>query len=399
MGAQNAQAAGRPRLWTKDFTLVIIINFLIFLNHVMILSTFPLFITELGGSTTIAGVAAFFFSFVAVVLRPFVGWFLNNGKRRIVLGIGLIGLAVIPLGYLATSVLVVAIIARMAQGAFMACSNTTSSTIATDIIPKPRFAEGMGMFGMSTSLAMACAPALGLALIEQISFDAMFAVATGTIVLAIILFLILRNPKIEVEPQKLSFKTLLNRNALPASAVALFCLLTMGALENFIAKFANDIGLPSGGLYFVIVAITMLVTRMTVGKLADIKGEAIFVYSCNACMFIALCLLAFVPNLFTFILSAILAGYGFGGQEPALQAMAVRIAPPEERGSANSTFLCAYDIGMGLGGFFAGVLISAVGYNWMFFIIAFSSVVSVLLYLFWGRNHASAFKNCKSKIA
>ena len=34
----------KEKLWTKDFVLVIIINFLVFLNHLMILSTFPFFI-------------------------------------------------------------------------------------------------------------------------------------------------------------------------------------------------------------------------------------------------------------------------------------------------------------------------------------------------------------------
>ena len=41
--------------------------------------------------------------------------------------------------------------------------------------------------------------------------------------------------------------------------------------------------------------------------------------------------------------------------------MAVSIAPPQRRGAANSTFLCAYDMGIGLGGGIAGVLIDMIG--------------------------------------
>ena len=62
----------KEKLWTKDFVLVIIINFLVFLNHLMILSTFPFFIERLGYSDTVSGACATAFSLVAVLARPFV---------------------------------------------------------------------------------------------------------------------------------------------------------------------------------------------------------------------------------------------------------------------------------------------------------------------------------------
>ena len=76
----------KEKLWTKDFVLVIIINFLVFLNHLMILSTFPFFIERLGYSDTVSGACATAFSLVAVLARPFVGWLLDTGRRRVLLG-------------------------------------------------------------------------------------------------------------------------------------------------------------------------------------------------------------------------------------------------------------------------------------------------------------------------
>ena len=216
------------RVWTRGFVLVILINFLVFMNHIMILSTFPMFLENvLGLDEAVAGAAAFAFSAVAVLLRPVIGWMLDCGKRRSVLFAGLCGM--------------------------------------------------------------------------------------------------------------------------------------------------------------------LLLVRVTVGKLADKRGEGIFVYSCNTAMLAAFLLLALVPGKLTFCAAAVLAGYAFGGIEPALQSMAVHIAPPERRGSANSTFLCAYDIGLGGGGGIAGVLISAAGYRDMFLILSLATVDSVLLYVFWGRHHRSSF--------
>lgn len=379
------------KLWTKDFVLIIVINFLVFLNHLMILSTFPFYVEHLGGSEAAAGLAAALFSIVAVFCRPVIGWMLDTGKRKAILLIGLVGMALMPVGYLALSVLFLAFVARMLHGASLAFSNTSTATIATDIIPQPRFAEGMGMFGLATAFATACAPALGLALMERFGFTALFAVGTGAAVLALILFALLKTPAVPQQKKPFTVRGLLDRDALPASATALVFMFTYGALENFTAKYAAEANLPSGGLFFTVMALVLLLTRLTAGKVTDKRGESIFAYSCNLAMLAALLLLGLFPNRVTYFLAAALSGYGFGGLEPALQSMAVAIAPPERRGSANSTFLCAYDIGIGLGGGIAGSLISALGYERMFITMGVFNVLAIVIYVFFGRTHPSSF--------
>ena len=367
----------KVKLWTRDFVLIIVINFLVFLNHLMILSTFPFYLEHLGGSEAAAGLAAALFSIVAVFCRPVIGWMLDTGKRKAILLIGLVGMALMPVGYLALSVLFLAFIARMLHGASLAFSNTSTATIATDIIPQPRFAEGMGMFGLATALATACAPALGLALMERFGFTALFAV--------------LKTPAVPQQKKPFTVRGLLDRDALPASVTALVFMFTYGALENFTAKYAAEANLPSGGLFFTVMAAVLLLTRLTAGKVTDKRGESIFAYTCNLAMLLALLLLGLCPNRITYFLSAALSGYGFGGLEPALQSMAVAIAPPERRGSANSTFLCAYDIGIGLGGGVAGSLISVMGYERMFVVMGVFNVLAIIIYVLFGRTHPSSF--------
>ena len=305
--------------------------------------------------------------------------------------IGLCGMALMPIGYLVFATLYLAFVCRMLHGASLAFSNTSTSTIATDIIPKPRFAEGMGMFGLATALATAVAPALGLALMDYMGFTMLFLFAAVSIVIALILFLMMKVPKVEVEKKPLNLKGLIDKDAVPASATALVFMLTYGALENFTAKFAAEQNLPSGGIFFAVMAVALLLTRLLAGKVTDRHGESFFAYSCNAAMLIAFLLMGLFPNVVTYLLAAVLAGFGFGGLEPALQSMAVAIAPPERRGSANSTFLCAYDIGIGVGGGIAGVLISSFGYSQMFVIMTVFNILSVVIYVLWGRNHPSSF--------
>ncbi len=393
MSAEQTAHAGKPaaKLWTRDLVLIILVNLCVFTNHIMSLSTFPFYIQSLGGSEAIAGICAAAFAFVAVIIRPFVGWWLDNGVRKVALVVGLLLLGAAPLGYVFVPVLSMSIAFRMLHGIGLSFSNSTTATVASDVICRPRFAEGMGYFGMATALASAIAPALGLSLMEGFGFGTLYAVAAGIAGLGLVLFAFVRTRKVDVPKKKLNLRTIINRNSLPATATMLVFMLTFGALENFVAIFAAENSLPSGSIYFIVMSVMLLVVRITLGKLVDQRGEAIFVYTCNAAMLVAFLLLALVPNTATYILSAALAGYAFGGLEPSLQSMAVHTSTDETRGSANSTFLCGYDIGYGLGGGLAGSLITAMGYSSMWMIVSLACVTSVLIYVVWARHSDTSF--------
>ena len=392
-----AKGKGEPKLWTRELVLIILVNLCVFTNHIMSLSTFPFYIQSLGGTEAVAGICAAAFSFVAVIIRPFVGWWLDNGVRRAALIAGLVLMGLAPLGYVFVPVLSVAIAVRMLHGVGLSFSNSTTATVASDVICRPRFAEGMGYFGMATALASAIAPALGLSLMEGFGFNVLYAVAAAIAGLGLVLFAFVRAPKVDVPKKKLDLRTIINRDSLPATVTMLVFMFTFGALENFVAIFAAESSLPSGSIYFLVMSAMLLLVRITLGKLVDQRGEAFFVYSCNAAMLVAFLLLAFVPNTVTYILSAVLAGYAFGGLEPSLQSMAVHTSTEETRGSANSTFLCGYDIGYGLGGGIAGSLITGLGYSAMWSIVSLACVLSVIVYVKWARHSDTSFSKMLAK--
>ena len=124
----KAATQQQPKLWTRDLVLIILVNLCVFTNHIMSLSTFPFYIQDLGGSEALSGACAALFSLVAVLVRPFVGWWLDNGARRAVLIIGLLGLALAPAGYVAVPMLSVALVFRMVHGAALSFSNSTTAT-------------------------------------------------------------------------------------------------------------------------------------------------------------------------------------------------------------------------------------------------------------------------------
>ena len=69
----------------------------------------------------------------------------------------------------------------------------------------------------------------------------------------------------------------------------------------------------------------------------------------------------------------------------------------ETRGSANSTFLCGYDIGYGLGGGIAGSLITGLGYSAMWSIVSLACVLSVIVYVAWARHSDTSLSKVLAK--
>ena len=118
-------------------------------------------------------------------------------------------------------------------------------------------------------------------------------------------------------------------------------------------------------------------------------------WSRNFVLIIVINFLVFMNHImllstFPFYIESLGGSEALAGLKPALQSMAVHSSSPAERGSANSTFLCAYDIGIGLGGGIAGWLITAAGYENMFLVLSAANIISVLMYVFWGRHNPSS---------
>ncbi|MEG1536862.1 MAG: MFS transporter, partial [Clostridiales bacterium] len=291
-------------------------------------------------------------------------------------------------------------IARCIHGFFWSLSSTSANTNACDIIPKSRFGEGLGYFGLTYSVAMALAPAFGLFILDIAGFKTMFLSAT---VLALIALIMLTRVKLHPLPAKkttisanipLSARLagLFNKDAMPAAIIAFLISIPYAGLVSFVALYAAAEGVGNGGIYFTLQAISAAALRVFSGKLSDTKGEALPIYLGSAAHFIALLLLAVGHNPWLFYLSGLLVGMSTGLSMPAMQTMSVRIVPLDQRGSASSTYLCSFDIASIIGGVLAGALVTLRNYRIMFGIQMIPIALAALLYYFWASKTKSAFK-------
>ncbi|MBM7600777.1 MFS family permease [Virgibacillus halotolerans] len=374
----------KEKIWTRDFVLICLANFFIFLGFQMTLPTLPIFVQELGGSDQMIGLIIGIFTFSALIFRPYAGKLLESKGRQFVYMLGL-AVFVFSVGSYAFIVSIgFLLMMRVVQGIGWGFSTTATSTIATDLIPPKRRGEGMGYFGLSGNLALAFGPALGLTLVGVISFTSLFLICGGLGLVAFLLSTTIRYKKVETSPDKtVTVKfDIFEKTALEPSILLFFITVTFGGIASFLPLYAAQKGIAGIELYFLVYAIFLMVSRTFAGKIYDRKGHLYVFLPGTVFIFIAMLLLAWLPNISVMLIAAGIYGLGFGSVQPALQAWAVDKAPGNRKGMANATFFSFFDLGVGLGAMTFGQLASMFGYGSIYKTAALSVLLAMILYIY-----------------
>ncbi|RKQ33449.1 MFS transporter [Oceanobacillus halophilus] len=373
----------QEKIWTRDFVLVCMANFFIFLGFQMTLPTIPLFVKELGGSDQLVGMVVGVFTFSALLFRPYAGHALESKGRGFVYlaGLSVFVLSVGAYAFIASIVLL--FVFRVVQGIGWGLSTTAGGTVATDLIPPKRRGEGLGYFGLSGNIALAFGPSLGLTLVGVISFTQLFLICASLGITAFLLASKIHYKKVqEVEHKTTTIKfDIFEKTALQPSILLFFITVTFGGIATFLPLHTLEKGVGGIQLYFLVFAVFLMISRTFSGKIYDQKGHLFVFLPGAALIFFAMILLAWIPNTIVLLIGAALYGLGFGGVQPALQAWAVEKASNNRKGMANATFFSFFDLGVGIGAILFGQ-IAVFGYESIYITSAVSIIVSMILYIY-----------------
>ncbi|MHB1418452.1 MAG: MFS transporter [Bacillota bacterium] len=377
----------RDPLWTRIFLLNSLTNFTIFSAFQLLLPTLPEYIKILGGKESTVGLINGIFTVSAVLIRPWVGMQLDRTGRRKVLILGLAIFVISALSYNWAPTVFWLLAFRLIHGAGWGASTTASGTIATDVIPLSRRAEGMGYYGLFGTVAMAIAPALGMLIRQDYGFSTLFYISASLAGVSLILAstLVYKEPlareKVQVR------RVLYESTALHPSLVVFFQAITYGGVVSFITLFAIKTGLKAYvGPYFAVYAIVLMLTRPLAGIVADRKGPYWVILPGYIVVLAGVVMLAFSSSPLLFMMSAAVYALGFGATQPTLQALAVTRAAPERRGAANATFFSAFDLGIGVGAFALGFIAQQLGFTGMYLIAAALGSIGLVIYALTGRK-------------
>lgn len=375
--------SSKEKIWTRDFILICLANFFVFLGFQMTLPTIPLFVESLGGNDRLIGVVVGIFTFSALLIRPFAGQLLETKGRRFVFlaGLTIFILTIGVFGFTTSLILLFAI--RVIQGIGWGYSTTASGTIATDLIPAKRRGEGMGYYGLSGNVALAIGPSLGLILVNIISFKELFLICGLLGIIAWISASTIRYKK--VEPMAIAAKktkwSLYEKSALQPSILIFFISVTFGGISTFLPLYADQRGVTGIQWYFFIFAAALMTTRIFAGQLYDKHGHKAIYIPSTILISIAMLLLAWMPNNTVLYIAAICYGLGFGALQPALQAWSVEKAAANRKGMANATYFSFFDLGIGFGAILFGQIGYFLDYRSIYITAALSVLLSIVIYI------------------
>jgi predicted MFS family arabinose efflux permease len=377
-------ASSNQRLWNRDFTLLFASSLLVWCSFFFLMPTLPVYIVEhLHGAPAQIGLISSALTVSAIVGRPLAGYALDRwGRRSIQLGF-LVLFCVAMFSYHLASSLWILVAIRLFHGLPFGGATTAASTVAADLTPEHRRGEGLGYFGLSTNLAMAVGPGIGLALMGLGSFSNLFTAAGLVALAAVLLGWLVRYPTIRNPSAKFSLASLIERRVGWLSIGTALTYAGYGGIVTFITLYAADRGIAHPAWFFTAYALGLVLSRPLSGRLFDRRGPNWIVAVGLALLCSSYCTLGWWPTETGYLVAAGLLGLGFGTIGPTLFAMAVNLVPADRRGAANATVGTAIDVGIGGGSNIFGAVAQATGsYPAMFLAAGASMLLPALLFAF-----------------
>lgn len=368
------KAAVRVPLWTRQFTLVVALNAMLFIGFQSFPAALPPYLKGLGASDATLGWLTAIAAIPTLITRPLAGMLLDTlGRRRVLLaGLSVVLAASAAMGFLpfVAGILVL----RFIHGLGWGVASTSCSTIASDIIPRERLGEGIGFFSLAASLGLALAPAIVLSLPPE----GMFIMGTGFLGGAVLLALRLERPAV-APPAPGERPRPYERTAVAPAAVMFCANMSYGCVLTFLAVHAAELGVEGIGLYFTAYSVVLMATRPAIGRLVDRVGVRAILAPSLICITAGMLVIALGGSMPAFLAAAVLYGFGQGSVHTASKTLAVARAPARRLGAANATFATGFDGGLGFGAILAGILADhlAGGYAGVFLCMAACPLVGL----------------------
>ncbi|KOO51649.1 MFS transporter [Viridibacillus arvi] len=372
------------RIFSKPFIFLFISNFLVFIGFDMLLPILPAYLLSINASTIQVGLVTTLFTIGAVLIRPFVGYYLiDNQRKSLAIGASA-ALMIITMLYPFLNFVWLFLLLRIFHGAAWGVSTTANSTMVVDLIPKSRLGEGMGYFSISTTVGAIISPSIGILIYESFSFDVLIWSSVILSLLAVIALQFVKAPRTTVKREKQPFRFLdmiFEREVWFPALLTVITTLGFGAVITFLVLFGKQKGIDHIFLFFLINATVATLIRPFTGKWYDKKGPWSIIIVSAMLGFLSLVMLSYASNDIGLIIAAILFGAGYGTVMPCLQTWTVQKVSEEKSGTANATFFSSFDVGVGVSAFVLGILAEWISLEMIFRIVSLSFiVVAVLVY-------------------
>ena len=376
----------KEKLWNAEYLKTWLANFAIYFSFMLVTPLLPLYLSEtFGADKHTIGLVLSGYALTALLIRPFSGYFVDSFDRKKVLLLCMFLFFLFFAGYMVAGSLLLFAIIRTLHGAPFGATTVANSTVAIDVLYPSRRAEGIGYYGLSNNIATAISPSVALWIYDVChNYNIIFSLSLLFAGLGFVINSTLKLKKRELV--KKANKISLDRFFLVRAwreALAMICFaFGYGVISTYIAIYGKErLGITGGtGVFFLLLSVGLILSRL-IGSRTLRKG--MLIWNASLGLLISLCgyfLFAGVHNYFGYYGAALIIGLGNGHMFPAFQTMFINLAPHTQRGTANSSLLISWDVGVGLGIMIGGMLVEYFGYFSAFWAAGFVNAAGVLFF-------------------
>lgn len=377
------------RLWNREYVKVMLCNFLLFFSFYLLTPLLPIYLDQqFDADKDMIGLVLSGYVIATLLVRPFSGFIVDTFDRKKVLTICFFCFFIVFAGYVGAGTLLMFAVIRTVHGLPFGATTVANSTVAIDVLPSSRRNEGLGFYGLSNNIAMAIAPTAGIYIYSLSgNFALLFWISFFVAMAGYLMSTRVRLPRrcpVEGKPKLSLDHFFLGRAWLLALNIMLFGL-CWGLLSNYVAIYGKErLNITDGtGVFFMILAAALVVARL-IGRHQLRRGQltrncilGVILSSIGYTVFA----LSGVWGVWCYYAAAMFIGLGNGQMYPAFLNMFVKMARHDQRGTANSSILISWDIGMGLGILLGGVIAEYVGFGEAFWVAALTQIFGALLFI------------------
>ena len=383
----------KDKLVTSSYCFILAANFLLYFGFWLLIPVLPFYLSEVfsAGNSTI-GIILSCYTVAALCIRPFSGYFLDSFARKPLYLMAYFIFMTMFAGYIIAGSLTLFIMFRIIQGVSFGMVTVGGNTVVIDIMPSSRRGEGLGYYGLSNNIAMAVGPMSGLFLHDAgMSFTTIFCCSLGSCMAGFVCASLVKTPyKPPVRREPISLDRFILLKGIPAGISLLLLSIPYGMTTNYVAMYAKQIGInATTGFFFTFMAIGMAISRIFSGKIVD-RGRITQVISAGLYLVVfsffllSACVYLISWNnmvcTIVFFSVALLLGVGFGIMFPAYNTLFVNLAPNSQRGTATSTYLTSWDVGIGIGMLTGGYIAEVSTFDKAYLFGACLTIVSMLYF-------------------
>ena len=376
----------KEKLWNAEYLKTWLANFAIYFSFMLVTPLLPLYLSEtFGADKHTIGLVLSGYALTALLIRPFSGYFVDSFDRKKVLLLCMFLFFLFFAGYMVAGSLLLFAIIRTLHGAPFGATTVANSTVAIDVLYPSRRAEGIGYYGLSNNIATAISPSVALWIYDAChNYNIIFSLSLlfAGLGFAINSTLKLKKRELVKKANKISLDRFFLVRAW-REALAMICFaFGYGVISTYIAIYGKErLGITGGtGVFFLLLSVGLILSRL-IGSRTLRKG--MLIWNASLGLLISLCgyfLFAGVHNYFGYYGAALIIGLGNGHMFPAFQTMFINLAPHTQRGTANSSLLISWDVGVGLGIMIGGMLVEYFGYFSAFWVAGFVNAAGVIFF-------------------